>query len=238
MCGQTSESRHAVALGAQGYARRLEAPDGGDRWGSIHLRRVGLRVHLPTAAASASAGRNFPPSRCGARAHCGDPVLKVQPGSRVTASLEGCGAMATRRTATPPRLRVCRSLGTPTLRARALSHPCSSVATRRHSGGHRARVMPGVRASTCSERRGTSRRGAVTLRETWERWLRACRTATQMGAEEPGNESPISTRRAAPTGKPRRVSWLALSPLEVGFPGQCESSVFPLPTGEGAEGEG
>jgi hypothetical protein len=64
------------------------------------------------------------------------------------------------------------------------------------------------------------------------------------GEEEPGNEQPISTWRASPTGRPRQSR--PSSPLRLfrhaGLPGKCARSASPLParspSGEGAEGEG
>lgn len=61
------------------------------------------------------------------------------------------------------------------------------------------------------------------------------------GKEGPGDELPISTWRASPTGRPRVASCLALSrSLSArGLSGKSESSAFPTPAcGEGAEGVG
>jgi len=124
----------------------------------------------------------------------------------------------------------------------------SRVATSPHPRAPAAGARNGSASSACEPSKPPRSIASLIAKEmadisrqqsaTRERRKRACAVATQVGTEEPGDELPISTRRAFPTGKPRHVAQLALSRLRPGFPGECGSSVFPLPTGEGAEGEG
>jgi hypothetical protein len=147
-------------------------------------------------------------------------------------------AVGLHRPATASRLEACAACHPRGTEAAASTHPEGRDASTRNgsppSTCESARLPRSIASLVAIEMEDLRQRQT----DTRGRWLWACAEAAQAGAEEPGNEPPISTRRAAPTGKPRHASQLALSRFPRGFPGKCGSSVFPLPCREGAEGVG